>query len=73
MIFIKLYLAKVVFYRPRTLTVGLQRGLVWHYSRDELNLPRDLGRSLLKPVCSTVGTDLSRWLLVCLLAALDTV
>ena len=38
MIFIKLYRAKVVFYRSQTLTVGLQRGLVWHYSRDELNL-----------------------------------
>ena len=38
MIFIKLYRAKVVFYRPRTLMVGLQTGLVWHYSRDELNL-----------------------------------
>ena len=38
MIFIKLYRAKVVYYCPRTLTAGLKRGLVWHYSRDKVNL-----------------------------------
>ena len=38
MFLLKQYRAKVVFYRPPTWTVGLQRGLVWHYSRDKLNL-----------------------------------
>ena len=54
MFLLKQYRAKVVFYRPPTWTVGLQRSLVWHYSRDELNLPRELGLSLSKPVCSPV-------------------
>ena len=63
MFLLKQYRAKVVFYRPPTWTVGLQRSLVWHYSRDELNLPRELGLSLSKPVCSPVDRAVLRRLM----------
>ena len=63
MFILKQYRAKVVFYCPPTWTVGLQRSLFCHYSRDELNLPRELGLSLSKPVCSPVDMAVLRRLM----------
>ena len=63
MFLLKQYRAKVVFYRPPTWAVVLQRSLVWHFSRDELNLPRELGLSLSKSVCSPVDRAVLRRLM----------
>ena len=65
MFILKQYQAREVFYCPPTWTVGLQRSLVWHYSRDELNIPtpRQQGLSLSKSVCSLADRAVLRRLM----------
>ena len=65
MFLLKQYQTKEVFYCPPTCTVGLQRSLVWYYSRDKLNHPtrRQLGLSLSKSVCSLADRAVLRRLM----------
>ena len=52
-----------MFYRHLTWRVRLKRSSAWHYYRDELKLPRELGLSLSKPVCSPVDRAVLRRLM----------